>query len=56
MRAFDDEPQSVAEINKFVAANGYAKDLSRQRAHHEIYLKDQKNRAAKIQNDNRAPD
>lgn len=40
--SFDDEPQSVAKIDEFIAANGYAKDFSRQRAHHEIYLRDPK--------------
>ena len=37
---FDDEPQSVAKIDEFIIANGYAKDFNEQRAHHEIYLSD----------------
>ena len=38
--SFDDEPQSVAKIDEFIAANGYVKDFSEQRTHHEIYLSD----------------
>ena len=38
--SFDDEPGSVAKIDEFIAANGYAKDFGEQRAHHEIYLSD----------------
>ena len=38
--SFDDEPRSVAKIDEFIIANGYAKDFSEQRAHHEIYLSD----------------
>ena len=38
--SFDDELQSVAKIDEFIAANGYAKDFSEQRMHHEIYLSD----------------
>ncbi len=38
--SFDDEPGSVARIDEFIAANGYAKDFSEQRTHHEIYLSD----------------
>jgi len=38
--SFDDEPGSVAKIDKFIAANGYAKDFGEQRTHHEIYLSD----------------
>lgn len=38
--SFDDEPGSVAKIDEFIAANGYAKDFSEQRAHHEVYLSD----------------
>ena len=37
---FDDEPQSVARMDAFVAENGYANDLNEQRLHHEIYLSD----------------
>ena len=38
--SFDDEPGSVAKIDDFIAANGYAKDFGEQRTHHEIYLSD----------------
>ncbi|MFC2588207.1 MAG: GyrI-like domain-containing protein, partial [Campylobacter sp.] len=38
--SFDDELQSVAKIDEFIAANGYAKDFGEQRTHHEIYLSD----------------
>lgn len=38
--SFDDEPRSVAKIDEFIAASGYAKDFSEQRTHHEIYLSD----------------
>ena len=38
--SFDDEPGSVAKIDEFIAANGYAKDFNEQRTHHEIYLSD----------------
>ncbi len=38
--SFDDEPGSVAKIDEFISADGYAKDFSEQRAHHEIYLSD----------------
>ena len=38
--SFDDEPGSVAKIDEFIAANGYAKDFGEQRTHHEIYLSD----------------
>nr|WP_314441220.1 GyrI-like domain-containing protein [uncultured Campylobacter sp.] len=37
---FDDEPRSVAKIDEFIIANGYAKDFVEQRVHHEIYLSD----------------
>lgn len=38
--AFDDEPATVALMDRFLAENGYANDLSRARLHHEIYLTD----------------
>lgn len=38
--AFDDEPASVAVMDRFLAENGYVNDLSRARLHHEIYLTD----------------
>lgn len=38
--AFDDEPATVAEMDRFLAESGYVNDLSRERLHHEIYLTD----------------
>ena len=37
---YDDEPASVALMDKFLAENGYMNDLSETRLHHEIYLSD----------------
>lgn len=37
---FDDESASVARMDAFIQANGYANDLTRERLHHEIYLSD----------------
>ena len=37
---FDDEPASVALMDKYTAENGYQNDLSDTRLHHEIYLSD----------------
>lgn len=37
---FDDEPESVAKMNGYVAENGYENDLSDTRLHHEIYMSD----------------
>ena len=38
--AFDDEPATVAIMDKYLAANGYENDFSETRLHHEIYLSD----------------
>ena len=38
--AFDDEPQTVALMNKYIAQNGYENDITESRLHHEIYLSD----------------
>ena len=38
--SYDDEPQTVAEMDSYLKENGYANDLSQQRLHHEIYLSD----------------
>ena len=38
--AFDDEPATVAVMDKFVAENGYQNDMCKSRLHHEIYLSD----------------
>ena len=37
---YDDEPKTVAIMDKFVADNGYVHDFSDVRKHHEIYLSD----------------
>ncbi len=36
--AFDDEPATVAIMDKFLSDNGYANDFSDTRLHHEIYM------------------
>ena len=38
--SYDDEPATVAAMDKFVADNGYENDISDTRRHHEIYLSD----------------
>ena len=37
---YDDEPATVAAMDAFVQAHGYANDLTEARRHHEIYLSD----------------
>ena len=37
---YDDEPQTVAAMQEFAAAQGYAVDIGEERYHHEIYLSD----------------
>jgi len=37
---FDDEPGSVALMDKYIAEQGYENDFSDTRLHHEIYLSD----------------
>lgn len=37
---FDDEPRSVALMDRYIAENGYENDFSGTRLHHEIYLSD----------------
>ena len=37
---YDDEPATVALMDKFLTDNGYENDLSDTRLHHEIYLTD----------------
>lgn len=37
---FDDEPATVAAMDKFLAENGYQNDFTASRLHHEIYLSD----------------
>ena len=38
--SYDDEPASVAVMDRYVQENGYENDLSDTRLHHEIYLSD----------------
>ena len=40
--SFDDEPASLEKMDKYLAENGYEKDFSDTRLHHEIYLSDSK--------------
>ncbi|MBQ7487866.1 MAG: GyrI-like domain-containing protein [Clostridia bacterium] len=37
---YDDEPATVAIMNRFLLENGYEPDFTHQRRHHEIYLSD----------------
>ena len=37
---YDDEPATVAVMDRYLAANGYENDFSLTRIHHEIYLSD----------------
>ncbi len=37
---YDDEPSTVALMDQYIEARGYANDFSDQRQHHEIYLSD----------------
>ena len=37
---YDAEPETVAQMHDFIAANGYELDITQQRFHHEIYLSD----------------
>ena len=37
---FDDEPASVARMDRYLAEHGYENDFSDTRLHHEIYLSD----------------
>ena len=38
--SFDNEPESVALMDEFLAEQGYENDFSSGRLHHEIYLSD----------------
>ena len=38
--AYDDEPATVAVMNKYIEENGYRNDFSSDRIHHEIYISD----------------
>lgn len=47
--AYDDEPATVATMDKYAQENGYCIDISEERHHHEIYLGDpRKTDAAKL--------
>ncbi len=38
--AFDNEPETVAIMDKYLRENGYVNDFTDERHHHEIYLSD----------------
>lgn len=38
--SFDDEPATVAIMDKFLSENGYMNDINDTRFHHEIYMSD----------------
>lgn len=38
--SYDDEPATIAIMNKYIKENGYVNDFSDTRLHHEIYLSD----------------
>ena len=38
--SFDNEPATVAIMDKFLNENGYSNDISDTRLHHEIYMSD----------------
>lgn len=38
--SYDDEPATVAIMEKYISENGYVNDLNSERLHHEIYLSD----------------
>lgn len=37
---FDNEPETVAEMDRFIKENGYENDMNGSRRHHEIYMSD----------------
>ncbi|MCK9524767.1 MAG: GyrI-like domain-containing protein, partial [Limnochordia bacterium] len=37
---YDDEPQTVAKMDRYIEEQGYENDFSDTRMHHEIYLSD----------------
>ncbi|MBQ6222602.1 MAG: GyrI-like domain-containing protein [Solobacterium sp.] len=47
--AYDDEPETVAAMDKYIEENGYANDFSDTRRHHEIYLSDARKTAPEKQ-------
>lgn len=38
--SFDDEPESIAQMDAFLERNGYENDFDGSRLHHEIYMND----------------
>ena len=38
--SYDDEPATVAEMDRYIAENGCVNDMGGERLHHEIYLSD----------------
>ena len=38
--SYDDEPETVASMDGYLAENGYENDMTDERLHHEIYLSD----------------
>lgn len=38
--SFDDEPATIALMEKYLADNGYMVDINEKRRHHEIYMSD----------------
>lgn len=38
--AYDDEPETVAKMDRYLKENGYETDFTADRLHHEIYLSD----------------
>ena len=38
--SYDDEPATIAEMERYAVENGYATDINEKRRHHEIYLSD----------------
>lgn len=38
--SFDDEPRTVALMDRFLEENGYENDINGERLHHEIYMSD----------------
>ena len=44
--SYDDEPATIAAMERYAVDNGYAVDLSDSRRHHEIYLSDPRKTAS----------
>ena len=55
--AFDDEPATVAMMDKYLEENGYVNDFTDERRHHEIYfIRPKKSCTGEMQNGNKTPD